>query len=151
MDVGWGVAVYVCACVLKPQAMKLCVRVCVSLCVCLCVRVCKGRESVGECRRQTCQFHSWFLWLEGSGLSRVTLGITAPRHKALGKHTIIYCRQMYTQIPWLAALTHKTKRAVKHTTWVSHHTVSGLRIFSFFLLAPWRCEQHHRADCLAID
>lgn len=109
-----------CACVLKPQAMKVCACLCVSVRVCVCarlimcmrlhvygsVRACSGgRKSVGECRRQTCQFHSWFLWLQGSGRSRVTLSITAPQHRAWGKHTIIYCRgkhiHTYTYLGWL--------------------------------------------------
>lgn len=126
-----------CSCVLKPQAMKLCVCVRISLCVCVCMRlfvcvcVCKGGECVGECGRQTCQFHSWFLWLQGSDQSRVTLSITALWNRAWGEHTIIYWRQTHTHThTWLAALTHKTKRAVKHTTWVSHHIMS--KIFFFF-------------------
>lgn len=111
----WGLCV--CACVLKPQAMKLCVYVCVShyvyvvacvcISVCVCVCMCRGRKSVGECRRQTCQFHSWFLWLQGSGRSRVTLGITAPQHRAWGKLTIIYrSRQMYTHTHTLVGCPH---------------------------------------------
>ena len=162
----------VCACVLKPQAMRLlcvcaclimcmrlheCVCVCVCVCVCACVRVCvrRQRKRVGECRRQTCQFHSWFLWLQGSGRSRVTLSITAPQHRAPGKHTIIYCRPTYkhthTHVPWFVALAHKTKRAVKHTTWARHHILSEIFFFLLSFLARWRCEQHHRPDCLAMD
>lgn len=95
----WGV---VCSCVLKPQAMKPCVSACVSHYVCafacmrVCVCVCKGGERVGECRRQTCQLHSWFLWLQGSDQSRVTLGITALWNTAWGEHTIIFWRQTHT-------------------------------------------------------